>query len=85
MLSKMSFSPNIEMFLTFLGFWNLAINAFVFPFGIISPTLFDVPTMLGLPIIGEDILPLCDDDFEELGCPVSKENAAYGKYMKEHK
>ena len=57
MLSKMSFSLNIEMFLTFLGFWNSAINAFVFPFGMMSPTLFDVATMLGLPIIGKDIPP----------------------------
>ena len=85
MLSKMSFSSNIEMFLTFLVFWKSAINTFVFPFGIMSPTLFDVATMLGLPIIGEDIPPFYDKDFEDLGCLISKENATYGKYMKEHK
>ena len=50
-----------------------------------SPSLFDVAATLGLPIVGEDIPPLYDEDFEDLGCPVSKENAVYGKYLKEHK
>ena len=84
MLSKMSFFPNIDMFLAFLGFWNSAINAFLLPFGMMSPTLFNIATILGLPIIGEDIRPLCNEDFEDLGYPVSKENTAYGKYIKEH-
>ena len=85
MLSKISFSPNIEMFLTFLSFWNLAINAFMFSFRIMSPTSFDVATMLRLQIVGEDIPPLYDEDFEDLSCLVSKENAAYGKYIKKHR
>ena len=41
--------------------------------------------MLGLSTIGEDIPSLYDEGFEDLDYPVSKENAAYGKYMKEHK
>ena len=79
MLSKKNFSPNIDMFLSFLDFWNMVINVFVFPFGIMSPT--DVAAILGLPIVGEDIPPLYDENFEDLSCPVSKENAAYGKYL----
>ena len=55
MLSKLSFSPNIDMFLTLLSFWNTSINAFIFPFGIMSPSLFDVAVMLGLLIIRKDI------------------------------
>ena len=85
MLSRISFSPNNEMVLAFLDFWNSAINAFVFPFGIMSPTLFDVAIMLRLPITGEDIPPLYDEDFKDLGCPISKENATYSKCLKEHK
>ena len=73
------------MFLTFLNFWNSIINAFVFSFGIMSPTLFDVATMLCLPIIGEDIPTHHDEDFEDLGCPVYKEIASYSKYMEEHR
>ena len=73
------------MFLAFLVFWNSTINAFVFPFGMMTPTLFDIATMLGLPIIGENIPLLYDEDFEDLSCPISKENAAYDKYIKEHR
>ena len=54
MLSKLSFSPNIDMFLTLIGFWNFTIDTFVFQFRIMSPSLFDVAMMLGLPIVGED-------------------------------
>ena len=85
MLSKLSFSPNIDMFLTFLGFWNTSINAFVFPFGIMSPSLLDIAIMLGLPITGEDLSSLYDEAFEELGCSVSKENSAYSRYMEIHR
>ena len=73
MLSNLSFSPNNEMFLAFLSFWNFTINTFVFPFGIMSPTLFDVATMLGLPIMGENIPAFYDEAFEDLGYPVYKE------------
>ena len=55
MLSKKNFSHNINMFLSFLVFWNTVINAFVFLFGIMSPSLFDIVAMLGLPIVGEDM------------------------------
>ena len=85
MLLKMNFSHNNGMFLTFLNFRNSTINAFVFPFKIMSPTLFDIATMLSLPIMGKDISLAYDEVFEDLGCPISKENAAYGKYINEHK
>ena len=85
MLFKLNFSPNIKMSLSLLGFWNSTINAFVFLFDIMSPSLFDVPVMLGPPIIGKNIPTLYDEDFEELGCPVSKENYTYGKYMEIHR
>ena len=84
MLSKLSFSPNIEMFLSFISFWNTAINAFVIPFRIMLPSLFDVAVMLSLPIVGEGIPTLYNEDFEELSYPVSKENSSYGKYMEIH-
>ena len=58
MLSKLSFSTNIDMFLTLIGFWNFTIHAFVFQFGIMYLSLFDVAMMLGLPIIREDTLTL---------------------------
>ena len=85
MLSKLSFSPNIDMFLSFLSFWNSSINAFIFSLGIMSPLLFDVATMLGLLIIGNHIPTLYDEEFEDLNCPIYKEIAGYGKYMKEYK
>ena len=50
-----------------------------------SPILFDIATMLGLPIIGEDIPILHDEGFEDLDCPIYKELASYGKYMEEHR
>ena len=83
--SKLNFSPNINMFVALISFWNTAINACVLPFGIMSPSLFDVAVMLGLPIIGEDIPSLYEERFEDLGCPVSKENSSYGKFMEEHR
>ena len=85
MFSKLNFSPNIDMFMALIGFWNTAINAFIFPFGIMSPSLFDVAVMLRLLIIGEDILSLYEERFEDLGCPISKENASYSKFMEEHR
>ena len=85
MLSKLNFSPNIDMFLTFLGFWNSTIKAFIFPFGIMSPSLFDVATMLGLPIIGEDIPTLYDDAFDNFSYPLYKEISSYGNYMNEYR
>ena len=85
MFSKLNFSSTIDMFVALMGFWNTAINAFVFPFSIMSPSLFDVVVMLGLPIIGEDILSLYEERFEDLSCLVFKENSSYGKFMEEHK
>ena len=56
-----------------------------FSFGIMSPSLFDVVVMLELPIIGEDIPSLYEEEFKDLGCPISKENSSYGKFMEEHR
>lgn len=32
-----------------MPFWDAMINGFVFPFGIISPTIYDLLVMFGLP------------------------------------
>ena len=81
MFSKQEFSPNIDMLFSFLGFQNLAINAFVFPFGIMSPSLFDVPAILGLPIMGNEIPLLYSEPFEDLNYIVSKEISSYGTFI----
>ena len=85
LFSNLNFSPNIDMFLTFLSFWNSAINAFIFPFGMMSPTLFDIATMLGVLIIVKGIPTLYDDAANDLGSPIYNEIASFGKYMTEYK
>ena len=50
-----------------------------------SSTLFNVVTMLGLPIIGKDILTLYDEGFKDLSSPMCKEIASYGNYIEEHR
>ena len=85
MFSKQEFSPNIDMFLAFICFWNSTISAFEFPFGIISPFLVDVATMLSLPIIGEKVATLYNEAFVDIGCIVYKEIAGYGNFMNEYR
>ena len=50
-----------------------------------SPSLFVVATMLGLPIIGEDIPILYDESFEDLNYPMYNEIASHNKHMEKHK
>ena len=73
------------MFLAFICFWNSTISAFVFPFGIISPFLFNVAIMLSLPIIGEKVATLYNEAFMDIGWIVSKEIAGYGNFMNEYR
>ena len=77
MLSKQDFSPSIDMILTFIDFWNSAINAFVFPFGIMSPSLFNAVAILGLLIISEEVPTLYSEPFEDLDCIVTKDISSY--------
>ena len=68
-----------------LAFEILQLTLFIFLFGIMSSTLFNVVTMLGLSIIREDILTLYDEGFKDHSSLMYKEIASYGKYIEEHR
>lgn len=52
-LSIINIPANFDMFLPLLGFWSAEFNAFIMPWGMPSPTLLDVVTILVLPIYGK--------------------------------
>ncbi|RZB97048.1 hypothetical protein D0Y65_020642, partial [Glycine soja] len=59
--------PNYPLIFSFLSFWSIATNTFVFPFRFMTITLQDIATILGLPIIGDEIPSLFDQPVEDLG------------------
>ncbi|KAG5023032.1 hypothetical protein JHK82_018936 [Glycine max] len=51
---------------------SIAMNTFVFPFGFMIITLLDVATILGLPIVSDEIPSLFDQNFEDLRCSFNR-------------
>ena len=76
-LSKKEIPLNFRLLYGFLGVWNMSINAFILPFGMMSLTFHDVTTIVGLPVDGDKIPFLHDVLDSDLGFPVYKKNNAY--------
>ena len=53
-LLKREIPPNFDLLYGFLNFWNTFVNAFILPFGMMSPMLYDIDVILGLLIYGDD-------------------------------
>ncbi|KZV21476.1 hypothetical protein F511_08241 [Dorcoceras hygrometricum] len=60
-MSKVGMSRQSVLFDCMLRFWSPASNAFLFSWGPMSPTLYDVYLFTGLPLVGPDSPYLIDD------------------------
>ncbi|KAJ8534946.1 hypothetical protein K7X08_016674 [Anisodus acutangulus] len=80
-LSGFDLPCNIGLVYAFLGYWSTTANTFVFPWGMMTPTLLDVTAILGLPILGAEAPVLGDIDVADLGIKVSKTSFGYGQFM----
>ena len=62
----------------------MAINGFVFPSGMMTPTLLDVAAILGFPNIKEEIPSLFDQILESLDFKVTKSITSYPIFITYH-
>ena len=58
MLLKKDITLNPELHFSFFALWNTLINDSIFLFGMISSTLLDISTILGLPVDGDEVSTL---------------------------
>ncbi|MCI17072.1 hypothetical protein A2U01_0038219, partial [Trifolium medium] len=79
-LSKTGLKYQQEMLIVALHFFETSTNTFHFECGMMTPTLFDVAAITGLPPTGETYDPLKASDNIKL---IYKANA-YSKYIAEH-
>lgn len=54
-LSTIEISLNLNILFPLIGFWSTSLNTFVFPWGMLTPTLLDVAAILGLPAGGKEV------------------------------
>ncbi|XP_073066554.1 uncharacterized protein [Primulina eburnea] len=59
--SKMKINKQSVLFDCLLRFWSPSSNVFIFPFGPMSITLYDISLFLGLPVVGPDSPYFIDD------------------------
>lgn len=57
-LSTFHLSHNFDVLLPLLGFWSSNFNTFIFPWGMITPTILDVAAITGLSAFGATVHPL---------------------------
>ena len=81
LLSKKEILRNFGLLYSFLSFWNISANAFCLSLGMISPMLFDVATIVVLPVDGDEMLYLHDAFGTDLGFQVNKKNNAYFTFI----
>lgn len=81
MLSKCDIPFHFDLLFAFVDFWNIAINGFFFPLGMMSHTLFHVTASLGLPIHGDEVCSLYNMMFVNLGVKFSKSSASYSNFL----
>ena len=72
---------NTTLILSFLGFCAISINDFVFPFIMMSPTILDIMSIIGLPIDGYQLLTFFTLSTEGLGINFSKSGALYLAFL----
>ncbi|KZV23666.1 hypothetical protein F511_06996 [Dorcoceras hygrometricum] len=60
-MSKVGMSRQSSLFDCMIRFWSPCSNAFLFPWGPMSPTLYDIHLFTGLPLIGPDSPYLIND------------------------
>lgn len=71
----------LDLLFVFAGFWSTPLNGFLFPFRMINPTLLDVATITGLPIIGEEPSSLHTTLVEDLKIMFSKSASSYASFL----
>lgn len=55
MLSTIEISHNFYVLFALMGFSSTSLNAYMFPWGMLIPTLLDVVAILGLPVDGKEV------------------------------
>ena len=81
LLSKKEIPPNFELLYSFLSFWSVSANTFYLLFGIISPMLLNVVTIVGLPVDGGEVPYLHDVLGTDLGFKVNNKNNVYSTFI----
>lgn len=76
-LYKVGLICNLVMLLTAMCFWEISTNTFQVPFWMVTPTLLDLATIVGLWPSEEDYEPSADTDFKF-------SNHSYNTYIGEH-
>ena len=81
LLSKKDIPPNFGLLYDFLRFWSTVVNAFILPFGMMSPTLHDVATIVGLLVDRDEVLFFHNILDNDLGFQVNKKSNAYSTFF----
>lgn len=56
-ISSFNIRVNYDVLLPLLDFWSVEFNTFIFPWGLLTPTLLDVAAIIGIPISRKPIHP----------------------------
>lgn len=54
-LSVVNIPACYDLLHPFLGFWSAEFNAFIFSWGMLTPTLLDVASIIGMPLSGKSM------------------------------
>lgn len=54
-VSAVEVSHNFDILFSIMSFWSTSLNAFIFPWEILTPTVLDVTAILGIPAGGRDV------------------------------
>ena len=74
-------SLNFGLLHGFLNFQNTSNKVFALPFGMMSSTLYDIATIMGFLIDGDEIPFLHNLVSNDLGFQVNKKNSAYSTFI----
>lgn len=55
MLSTIEITPNFDILFPLMEFWSTLFNTFIFPRGIMTPTLLDMAAIIDIPSGGKDV------------------------------
>jgi len=83
-LTRHNVELNYPLIFSFFYFWSTATNTFVFPFSFMTITLQDVATILGFPIVDDEIPSLFDQPFVDLRCSFNRSTNGYPYFITTH-
>ena len=81
MLFRQDIPINTALMYSFLGFWAISINGFIFPFATMSSTLLDVAAITRLSVKGKRLPAFFSLSVGDLGIQFSKSNASYLAFL----